>query len=383
MAKAKSSRRKRKAKEILINIALFLIVFLIMLALIEVALRIIQPKAQYERQDEFVFYQYDPLLGWANKPNATGIFQMPDSSSLVNINSKGLRDAEHYYEKPAGIKRIEFFGDSFTWGYGVNETDRYVNVFSQELEKKLPYQYETINFGTTGYGTDQEYLMLRTKGFQYSPDIIILAYHNDLSDVIRKDTCENSKYPHPYFIISNNTLQLMNVPVPVCNSSWESRLNVEKAQQGIIWKINSLLSHLKTYVLLRDNVGIRIGFINKAIYKTRYPGYADTLKIIDSLVLDADKLAKQNNAEFVLVLLPDKVQVYGNANTIEIDSLTEFANANNITLINLYPDLKEIAKKEKNIYFSIDRHFSITGNDIVGNLILQKLIEQGVIDGKE
>ncbi|MBN2053134.1 SGNH/GDSL hydrolase family protein [Candidatus Woesearchaeota archaeon] len=378
----KSLRRKKNFKDLLINIAVFLIMFVVLLALLEVALWIIQPKSQHERQDEFVFYEYDSLLGWRNKPNASGIFEMPDSTSLVNINSKGLRDVEHHYEKPSGnIKRIEFFGDSFTWGYGVNASDRFVNVFANELQEKIPYEYEVINMGTTGYGTDEQYLYYITEGLKYNPDIVVFAYHNDVADVIRKDTCENSKYPNPYFVLDGKVIKLENVPVPICNSSWDSRLNVEKETRGWLWVVNGWLSHLRTYVLLRDNIGERILFINEAIYKARYPDYEQTLVIIDSLIKEADNTARKNNSTFVLVLLPDKSQIYGNANTIEIDSLERFANANNIPVINLYPYLRILAKKEKNIYFRIDRHFSVTGNKIVGEYIYQQMIDKGIIHG--
>lgn len=49
-----------------------------------------QPKypPKYARESEFVkFFEYDPLLGWKNKPGVAGQFYMPDSKSYVRINS--------------------------------------------------------------------------------------------------------------------------------------------------------------------------------------------------------------------------------------------------------------------------------------------------------
>ena len=43
---------------------------------------------------------------------------------------------------------------------------------------------EVINFGVSGYGTAQEFLMLHQSVWQYSPDVILLAVtaNNDVTD---------------------------------------------------------------------------------------------------------------------------------------------------------------------------------------------------------
>ena len=185
--------RRTRLKNVLINLGLFAGVSIAGLLVFEVVVRLIEPKPLYDQRDnEFAFYEYDRRLGWRNRPGASGTFFMPDSKSEVLINSVGMRDPEHEIAKPEGVHRVQFYGDSFTWGYGVDVPERMTQVFERELqgasavESGAERRYEVMNFGTTGYGTDQEYLLLQRDGLAYAPDLVVLMYHNDVGDVGRK-----------------------------------------------------------------------------------------------------------------------------------------------------------------------------------------------------
>lgn len=318
-----------------INILVSLFSIFVSILLFFAVLLFIEQKSRYIRQNEFIFYEYDEILGWKNKPNSNGTFQMPDSTSYVRINSKGLRDSEHSYLKKKNITRIQFLGDSFVWGYGVEEEERFTNVFKRELDNYSPNVYEVINLGTSGYGTDQEYLLLKNEGIKYEPDIVIMAYHNDVADVSRDIAYS---YPRPFFLIENDELKLTNVPVPERLVSWDERYFAE----------DSLL----------DKGSIKSDMIT-------------TLQVIDMLILESQGILVKNNATLIILLIPDKAQVYGDVASEEIDHIVNFAQMNGIRFINLLPDLKRIGKEEKKLYFEKDGHFSKIGNEIVGNLIAE------------
>jgi hypothetical protein len=58
-------------------------------------------------------------------------------------------------------------------------------VLEQQLQSQFPNQtVEVINFGCSGYGTAHELITLRQKVWQYSPDIVLLAFltGNDVTD---------------------------------------------------------------------------------------------------------------------------------------------------------------------------------------------------------
>jgi len=140
--------------------------------LLELFLKFFQP--QY-----LLPLKHDSDLLWEYIPNsATG--------SFLIINSKGLRDYEHTYEKPEGTFRILVLGDSFIEAAQVplNETlsKHLESLLNTNLDKDI--YYEVINAGFSMYGTEQELIFLETEGVRYKPDIVILSFFpaNDVFD---------------------------------------------------------------------------------------------------------------------------------------------------------------------------------------------------------
>ncbi len=75
-------------------------------------------------------HQYDPEAGWTCKPDLDARYELPGSFNVrVLCNSRGLRDEEILYEKAPGFQRIVVLGDSFMWGYGVENDE----MFSTQL----------------------------------------------------------------------------------------------------------------------------------------------------------------------------------------------------------------------------------------------------------
>lgn len=369
----------KRYKNLIVNIGILILSILVFFFIMEVILRAIEPKPKYKLENVFKFYEYSDYLGWKNKALANGTFYTYDSKSYVSINSKGLRDYEHPYNKNRDVKRIEFIGDSFTWGYGVDEVKRFTDIFANELNKSYPNKFEIINMGTSGYETDQEFLLLGNEGIKYNPDIVVIAYHNDASFLGAK---EAYGYPRPYFKIENNELKLMNFPVPRRNVSWEQGFYLK--DNNWLWskalKVNYALANLKSYVFLRDSI-LKIRFVREKIlgHQTEV-SIEEKFKMLDLIMHEAQQLAREKNFRLVIVLIPDRRQVYErHVTTEEIDHTVEFGRKNNITVINLLPDLKSIGSKDKELYFVMDGHFSEAGNDVAGKLLMQKFIENKVV----
>jgi hypothetical protein len=136
-----------------------------------------------------------------------------------------LRDREHSYERPDGVKRILVLGDSFAWGYGVEAQDR----FSQRLETSLGV--EVINAAVSGYGTDQEWLWLRTEGVKYEFDgIVLVMAGNDVGD--NQQQLVHAIYYKPQFVIDGNQLVLQGYPAP--QTSPQGKLAYQLSQRSAL-----------------------------------------------------------------------------------------------------------------------------------------------------
>lgn len=68
----------------------------------------------------------------------------------TDLNSLGYRDREWEHPKPAGVRRIAFLGDSFTYGWGIkNPADR----FGDQVAARLAAGVEGLNVAKPGWGT--------------------------------------------------------------------------------------------------------------------------------------------------------------------------------------------------------------------------------------
>ena len=149
-------------------------------------------------------YQYDKELGWFPIQNKTMQFQDERLITIRN-NADGFRDGPHAAKSK---KRLAFLGDSFVWGYDAEASDR----FTEKLQRKLP-ELEVLNLGVSGYGTDQEYLLLQKWFDRYQPDVLVLVFSDN-------DVEENSLnlvhggYYKPFFEDAEYALLERGVPVP-------------------------------------------------------------------------------------------------------------------------------------------------------------------------
>lgn len=97
---------------------------------------------------------FDAELGWTWRPSSK------DEVGLAEINALGARGPREYGPEPApGMRRIATFGDSFTFGDEVP-----VEASFQWLIEHRAKDLEVVNFGVSGYGTDQALLRFRALG---------------------------------------------------------------------------------------------------------------------------------------------------------------------------------------------------------------------------
>ena len=168
---------KRKRTYLLVKLILSLAVFsLIGLLVTETVLKRMQPDTT--GWDTFITGSDNPVLGYQLASGADVMFEgigIKLEPTRVKINSQGFRDREYPLDKPEKTKRILGIGDSYVFGFGIEEEETYLSVLERALGNlALPERYEVLNFGVPGYNTVQEVEVLRSKGLAYEPDIVIL-----------------------------------------------------------------------------------------------------------------------------------------------------------------------------------------------------------------
>jgi lysophospholipase L1-like esterase len=91
-------------------------------------------------------------------------------------NSHGFRDREHSLTKKAGVLRIAFQGDSYTYGTGVKEEERFSERTGDLLSARLPgRKIEVLNFGRPGLNIAGDLASLKENVLPYDPDVIVFG----------------------------------------------------------------------------------------------------------------------------------------------------------------------------------------------------------------
>jgi len=228
-------------KKSAINIILLFVSILVFLMIFELFLRLFMPQPLnpllFPTTERETFGQYDPELGWSLKPDIESPFFSSEYNVLVKQNQYGMRDKVYKKENDPKKIRIAVAGDSFAWGFGVENNQ----TFAKVLEEKLGKNFEVLNFGVSGYGTDQEFLQFKSRILEFKPDILIITFFpNDIENIMNS---VQYGYNKPLFILDNGKLKLTNMPVPITKE--------EKAQYGLKDYINFFLSHYSnSYIFL-------------------------------------------------------------------------------------------------------------------------------------
>jgi hypothetical protein len=201
--KEQSMTKSNRTRDILISLAITLAT----LAALEVFLRIANFSELRETlTDASLAYDYDPELGWMPVPNSSGVIKTFRTTHYQH-NSLGLREEELIADaRPT----IMFLGDSFVWGLDSEADERFTNL----LKAKIP-DHKILAAGVSGFGTDQEYLLLQRLWPKVEPAVVVLIFcaAND-----RLDNTTNMRYFNyykPYFATGpDGSLAPMGQPVP-------------------------------------------------------------------------------------------------------------------------------------------------------------------------
>ncbi len=154
------------------------------LVLLEIGVRIVSP----QRSMGICVNEWDREAGTRLIPGLTGKLSCPEYSIDIAINSKGLRDREFPYEKPAGTRRVLCLGDSFTFGYGVEAGETFAKLLERALDDSAAggARWEVLNAGIGSTGTAHQLARYESDGRRYSPDIVVVCFcpANDFFDNI-------------------------------------------------------------------------------------------------------------------------------------------------------------------------------------------------------
>jgi hypothetical protein len=174
------------------NLLLLLVSLALSAAAAELFFRTLPARSGIKRDDGELKYRFnpyrpDPVLSYALRENASAVHHETDFQVVVHTNALGLRGGPVSPEKAAGAYRILVIGDSFAFGFGVEDDEALPPQLAAELSLLRPGA-EALNAGMPGWSADDYYLFLETRGFELEPDLVLMApTENDPGDLFWKD----------------------------------------------------------------------------------------------------------------------------------------------------------------------------------------------------
>jgi GDSL-like Lipase/Acylhydrolase family len=198
---------RKRLRQALRSACIVLFTTLATLAAIEIILRVVDLRVLREGTSErSLTYRYDAELGWAPVPNSSSIVTTARTIHAQH-NSLGFRDIE--FERDARPTML-FIGDSFVWGVDAEANERFTDLLRSRLSS-----HTIVNAGVSGYGTDQEYLLLQRLWATIRPAVVVLIFCTDNDRLDNGTNIRYDGYQKPYFATATDgTLELRGQPVP-------------------------------------------------------------------------------------------------------------------------------------------------------------------------
>lgn len=340
----------------------------------------------------FGFLEPDDILRHRNQPDLRLKWTTSEINGDFFTNSQGFRNKNDVPGK-GGKERILFVGDSFTFGFGLKLEE----VFTSRLQKKLEQanlDVEVINAGVVGYGTDQEYLLLK----QLLPEIklrlvVINVFVNDPADNLWRALfyLENGLLrqnpplalssvmrlrwrwegnSHLFTFLSNFLRGLVRE-----KQTWErlpSPLNILFAPADVatehmftwpLYEVDATFNKTGWYPLLGFD-----RFYNREFGEKSW-NYGWELE--KRLIGEISELLRQNGVEPLFVLLPEREQAKSK-NTIYDEfqkNMGAILDEQNVPWIDLLPNFSG----HQEMYFKTDLHWNALGNEMYASLLFDHL----------
>ena len=161
--------------------------------------------------------QAEEVLGWRplrglelQRRNADGALW------TVRTNRSGFRSADGF--GPAPRCRLLVLGDSFAFGEGVEESERFDAVLARSGSDACA----TVNLGVPGYGTDQELLAAAAflPELRAGDALLLVTYSNDFVDILRRRFAGR---PKPWYELTPQKDLVFHPARPSALDRWRDR----------------------------------------------------------------------------------------------------------------------------------------------------------------
>lgn len=305
----------------------------------------------------------------------------------IRLNKLGLRGDEVVIPKPKDVYRILFIGDSFTFGWGVEENETFSKVAGNVLNDKNPAKkIEIVNAGMPASGPGYSYLYLKKEGLNLQPDLVVMELY-PYTDIV-------------YDLHQNTMTDANHDGLPEKLSSSATYINGDGEITPKYFPVYSKLPILNQFsllrYLLREYDKITIADLMRrennlltplCLYKAGCHELDKEKETARKLFREAKAMTEKTGAKFLAVVIPAEFSLYetdvkkypfagallpeerGYASKL----FDAFLHTDGIDHLILYDVFKNYGNEQT--YFKNDDHWNARGHQIAGEDVAGKIIE--------
>ncbi|MDP1962526.1 MAG: hypothetical protein Q8K93_10030 [Reyranella sp.] len=165
--------KKRKTSGWAFVVAFNFVAIAAILGAAELGARWIAGSNATDQDDQLPMCRADALTIWRYRPDLRLTYRSPEFEMQVRTNEAGLRQGPI---APAAedVATVLFIGDSFTFGWGVAEAERYSEVLARLVAEKRPgTRLRIVNAGHWMYASDQQLVLMKELIERYRPAVVV------------------------------------------------------------------------------------------------------------------------------------------------------------------------------------------------------------------
>jgi len=323
------------------KVALFsLLPLFLLFAAAEIYLRVFPPYKNMVEKTRGGYVVPDEDLIWKLAPLKTG---------YRAVNDAGFRDAPMNWDAE---RKVLLLGDSISWGDCVPHTEKiYPQVCERVLSKRLGESVEIVNTGTPGYSSLQELKLLKLRGAEFKPEIVVQQFC--LNDVVDR---------YRTLASYGGDSEFLGVDTRAACRGFASLSRYSSVVEAI------------TRYLQRRGRNFEEYQVKNLVKANPSPEIEEAWEATFAEIAEMKKVSEGLGAEFMILVSPFQFQLDDPKKTrIPQDRLMEFAKKNGIPTLDLLPVFTK--HKDEGLFADAD-HFSERGHEIAAAALADALLKK-------
>ncbi|MBN1426379.1 hypothetical protein JXA88_17670 [Candidatus Fermentibacteria bacterium] len=335
----------------------------------ELAVRAVSPQAVGRAP---AMYAADSVLIHRLQPMFQGPLRSGEYATSVTINDRGFRGGPWRLDMS---RRVLVLGDSFTFGYGVEESEAYPAVL-ERLSAHEGCPTAVYNAGVPGYGTLQERGIAPGLLAMVRPQIVVLGFTvgSDLSDNLEQGVRPEAGYEvRDGFLVQKGTPGGTSLPL----KAWMQ----ERSHLYV------LLQRARIRLAMRGARGVRSTRPCEHFLAVAPCGdMAVAWDLTATALRDIGDLCHDSGAQLIVLLIPHPVQVDSALWRSELaafedpQALGRFVVQERIMAlcdelgVSCMDPLPAFRGRASTLFFRLDRHLTADGHAVLANTFFPSIL---------